>query len=49
MEKDLATPGTATEAIRELRKHVFERLRLPDYEDPDQASTKYMPRLSGNE
>jgi hypothetical protein len=49
MEDKLAVPGTATEAIRLLREHVFSRLRLPDYADPDQASTKYMPRLSGNE
>ena len=49
MENKLATPGNPTEAIRLLREHVFSRLRLPDYTDPDQASTKYMPRLSGNE
>ena len=36
------------EDSRLLREHVFNRLRLPDYEDPSQANTMYMPRLSGN-
>ncbi|KAG0698495.1 hypothetical protein DFH29DRAFT_1018714 [Suillus ampliporus] len=49
MEGKLATPGNATEEIRVLRGHIFNRLRLLDYEDQDQASTKYMPRLSGND
>ncbi|KAG1743634.1 uncharacterized protein EDB91DRAFT_1274175 [Suillus paluster] len=49
MEDKLATPGAATEEIQLLREHIFGRLRLPDYEDQDQASTKYMPRLAGNE
>ncbi|KAG0698477.1 hypothetical protein DFH29DRAFT_941196 [Suillus ampliporus] len=49
MESKLATPGGATEEIRVLREHIFNRLRLPDYQDQDQSSTKYMPRLSGND
>ncbi|KAJ8591361.1 hypothetical protein M405DRAFT_860602 [Rhizopogon salebrosus TDB-379] len=49
MKDQLATPGATTELIQLLREHVFNRLRLPDYKDPNQASTKYMPRLSGND
>jgi len=33
---------------RLLCEHVFNRLRLPDYEDLGQANTMFMPRLSGN-
>ncbi|PVF96132.1 hypothetical protein CPB86DRAFT_522864 [Serendipita vermifera] len=32
-----------------LREHIFERLRVPDYKNKDQANVKYMPRLSGND
>ncbi|KAG2132996.1 hypothetical protein DEU56DRAFT_951148 [Suillus clintonianus] len=49
MKDELATPGPTTEATRLLREHIFNRLQLPDYGDKDQASTKYMPRLSGND
>ena len=31
-----------------LRAHIFGRIRMPDYSNPDQASIKWMPRLSGN-
>lgn len=31
-----------------LRQHIFHRLRMPDQLNADQASTKYMPRLSGD-
>jgi len=45
MEDQLKSKG---EESRLLREHVFNRLRLPDYEDPGQANTIFMPRLSGN-
>lgn len=31
-----------------LRQHVFDRLRMPDLLNPDQATVKYMPRLAGD-
>ncbi|CCM05259.1 uncharacterized protein FIBRA_07469 [Fibroporia radiculosa] len=47
IKSKLATPGKAmSDAI--LRDRIFKRLRAPDYEKPDQASTKFMPRLSGD-
>ncbi|KAG0698475.1 hypothetical protein DFH29DRAFT_941178 [Suillus ampliporus] len=49
MKDKLATTGPVTDEIQALREHIFSRLRLPNYDDPDQASTKYMPRLSGND
>ncbi|KAG1743607.1 uncharacterized protein EDB91DRAFT_1335740 [Suillus paluster] len=48
MKDDLASLEDTTK-IQALRDHIFSRLRLPDYEDRVQASTKYMPRLSGND
>ncbi|KAL4065368.1 hypothetical protein V8B97DRAFT_2016672 [Scleroderma yunnanense] len=45
MESQLKSKGDDS---RLLREHVFHRLRLPDYEDINQANTMYMPRLSGN-
>jgi hypothetical protein len=33
---------------QDLRDHVFQRLRKPDYQDISQACTKFMPRLSGD-
>ena len=45
MENQLKSKG---EESRLLREHVFNRLRLPDYEDLGQANTMFMPRLSGN-
>jgi len=45
MENQLKSNG---EDSRLLREHVFNRLRLPEYKDPGQANTMYMPRLSGN-
>ncbi|KAH7909846.1 hypothetical protein BJ138DRAFT_1154322, partial [Hygrophoropsis aurantiaca] len=34
--------------IQILRQNIFKRLRRPGYEELSQASTKFMPRLSGN-
>ncbi|KIJ65358.1 hypothetical protein HYDPIDRAFT_27377 [Hydnomerulius pinastri MD-312] len=48
IENEMATPGTATETIRMVRDNVLGRLRKPNYEDKDQATTRFMPRLSGN-
>ncbi|EED80245.1 predicted protein [Postia placenta Mad-698-R] len=45
-EKDLASKD-ASHAMH--RKEVFERLRKPQYEKHAQASTMYMPRLSGDD
>ncbi|PCH38726.1 hypothetical protein WOLCODRAFT_161779 [Wolfiporia cocos MD-104 SS10] len=46
MEHDLSRKD-ATYAS--LRKQIFGRLRKPEYKDPAQASTTYMPRLSGDD
>ncbi|TFK38751.1 hypothetical protein BDQ12DRAFT_605201 [Crucibulum laeve] len=46
-EKVLGTPDG--EDSRILRDHIFERLRKPNEEDPSEASTKFMPRLSGDD
>jgi hypothetical protein len=48
MLSKVPVPGTKDE-YRELREHVFRRLREPDYKNNDQANVKYMPRLSGND
>ncbi|KDQ58316.1 hypothetical protein JAAARDRAFT_46828 [Jaapia argillacea MUCL 33604] len=55
MQKDLAEPETDVPPSpdvskrRILREFIFGRLRKPNYEDPTQASTKFMPRLSGDD
>ncbi|KAH7909835.1 hypothetical protein BJ138DRAFT_1154305 [Hygrophoropsis aurantiaca] len=46
MKEKLADPNS--EGGQVLRQHIFKRLRRPDYQDLNQASTKFMPRLSGN-
>ena len=43
MEKQLKDPAQGG-----LRAHVFDRIRMPDYLSSDQASIKWMPRLSGD-
>lgn len=43
MEDALKDPKQAA-----LRAHVFGRIRMPDYLNPDQASIRWMPRLSGD-
>jgi len=51
LEEALATPGKTDEERRErkvLRDFIFQRLRKPNFEDPTQATTKFMPRLSGD-
>ena len=45
LEEDLKDPSAAK---RNMRQHIFHRLRMPDNLNPDQASTKYMPRISGD-
>ncbi|KAJ3573932.1 hypothetical protein NP233_g2106 [Leucocoprinus birnbaumii] len=40
--------GAASAPRQELKTRIFERLRRPDYEDPSQASVRWMPRLSGD-
>ena len=37
-----------TEKKNTLKTRIFEKLRKPDNEDPSQADTRYMPRLSGD-
>ncbi|KAF9803150.1 hypothetical protein IEO21_09749 [Rhodonia placenta] len=46
LEGDLASKDASHD---KLRREVFKRLRKPQYEDPAQASTMYMPRLSGDD
>jgi hypothetical protein len=46
--KKVPKPGEKDE-YKELREHVFRRLRTPNYVNNDQASVIYMPRLSGND
>ncbi|KAH7909833.1 hypothetical protein BJ138DRAFT_1114625 [Hygrophoropsis aurantiaca] len=45
--KKLADPKDEEGQV--LRQHIFKRLRRPGYQDLNQASTKFMPRLSGND
>ncbi len=52
MEESLKTAKPSDPAVahqyQQLRQHIFHRLRMPDQLNPDQASTKFMPRLSGD-
>ncbi|KDQ52189.1 hypothetical protein JAAARDRAFT_703348 [Jaapia argillacea MUCL 33604] len=55
LQKDLAQPETGSptspdvQKRRILREFIFGRLRKPNYEDKTEASTKFMPRLSGDD
>ena len=44
LENDLKNP----QGSRQLRDHLFSRIRMPDYLNSDQSSIKWMPRLSGD-
>jgi len=45
MESQLAD---TSQNASQLRNSVFERLRKPNFQDPTQATTTFMPRLSGD-
>ncbi len=47
-EKSLKNTTTGYSDEHKLRQHIFHRMRMPDQLNPDQASTKFMPRLSGD-
>ncbi|KAF8208007.1 hypothetical protein K438DRAFT_1813258 [Mycena galopus ATCC 62051] len=46
-ENELSSPSPDT-TVTELRQHIFSRLREPDFRNPTQAHTIFMPRLSGD-
>ncbi|OBZ79331.1 L-lysine 6-oxidase [Grifola frondosa] len=48
MEKELSSVPTSADKNKNLRQHIFDRLRVPNFKNKDMAGEKFMPRLSGD-